>query len=82
MKTDILMPFDYITQRKVKCFFKDAIIDDLQRAMMDKEYAHRKYISQKDMSELEEEQLRELPEISQRLKHLMHIDLDRIKTRK
>ena len=49
------MPFDYITQRKVKLFFKDPIIADLKQALLNKDYAHSKYKSKQDADEEEEE---------------------------
>lgn len=49
------MPFDYLTSRKVKRFYKDPIILDLPKAMLDKEYAHSKYQSKFIEDEEEEE---------------------------
>ena len=49
------MPFDYLTSRKVKRFYKDPIIKDMPKAMLDKEYAHSKYVSKYEEDEDEEE---------------------------
>ena len=62
------MPFDYLTQRRTKMFFKEEIID-ITRAMLSKEYALSKF----NIDEYEEEQVREVPELSTRLKALMKV---------
>mmetsp|Transcript_30113 Transcript_30113/g.29379 ORF Transcript_30113/g.29379 Transcript_30113/m.29379 type:complete len:147 (-) Transcript_30113:337-777(-) len=68
------MPFDFQTQRKVKKFFKDPVIGDLTKAMLDKIYAHKSYKSLKHRDEIEEEEVRELPEMSNRLQALLQVN--------
>lgn len=68
---DRVLPFDFITHRKAKNFFKDKILD-LDTLLLDKETTQKNQ-QENNRFEDEVEQLREVPEMSETLKAMLRI---------
>ena len=68
---DRMMPFDFITHRRAKHFFKEDLVD-IDTLLVDKDKAEQMMHATSEYEE-EHEKLREVPELNERLKQIFKV---------
>eukprot|EP00347_Sterkiella_histriomuscorum_P008019 403346680 len=80
LAVDRVMPFDFVTHRRAKAFFKEKILD-LDTLVQDREITEKNQL-ENNKYEDEVEQLREIPEMSETLQAMLRIKPRRGKPKK